>query len=89
MTEATTQIPGNPGAGAPCGETIKLSLAAGTRFRNHHGITQHHFICRIQNKPIRKDRDRPHWLLPHDGGRRCRVAAFVSLVAAAQQEQRR
>ncbi len=29
MTEATTQIPGTPGAGAPRGETIKLSLAAG------------------------------------------------------------
>jgi predicted MFS family arabinose efflux permease len=29
MTEATTQSPGNPGAGAPRGETIKLSLAAG------------------------------------------------------------
>ncbi len=29
MTEATAQIPGNPGAGAPRGETIKLSLAAG------------------------------------------------------------
>jgi predicted MFS family arabinose efflux permease len=29
MTEATTQIPGNAGAGAPRGETIKLSLATG------------------------------------------------------------
>jgi len=29
MTEATTQSPGNAGAGAPRGETIKLSLAAG------------------------------------------------------------
>ena len=29
MTEATAQIPGNPGAGSSRGETIKLSLAAG------------------------------------------------------------
>jgi predicted MFS family arabinose efflux permease len=29
MTEATSQIPGKAGAGAPRGETIKLSLAAG------------------------------------------------------------
>jgi predicted MFS family arabinose efflux permease len=29
MAEATTEIPGTPGAGAPRGETIKLSLAAG------------------------------------------------------------
>ena len=29
MTEATTEIPGTPGAGAPRGETLKLSLAAG------------------------------------------------------------
>jgi len=29
MTEAPTQIPDNPGAGKPRGETIKLSLAAG------------------------------------------------------------
>jgi len=29
MTEATTQSPGNPDAGAPRGETLKLSLAAG------------------------------------------------------------
>jgi predicted MFS family arabinose efflux permease len=29
MTEATTQSPGNPGAGAPRGEIIKLSLATG------------------------------------------------------------
>ncbi len=29
MTEATPQIPDNPGAGASRGETIKLSLAAG------------------------------------------------------------
>ena len=29
MAEATTQSPGSPGAGAPRGETIKLSLAAG------------------------------------------------------------
>jgi predicted MFS family arabinose efflux permease len=29
MTEATPQTPGNPGAGAPRGETLKLSLAAG------------------------------------------------------------
>jgi len=29
MTEANVEIPGTPGAGAPRGETIKLSLAAG------------------------------------------------------------